>query len=111
MEIRNNWFDFHGALAPGPVVAQGVADGLVPFQPRKIELYMDYDIDYNQYRIHATAIFQGGFRLTHSVQNVERDFLLNCPEMIAEEIGNTFFLAFRHRESCQPPTNIVLGEN
>lgn len=111
MEIRNSWFDFHGAPEPGPMVAQGVVDGLAPFRPKSIELYMDYDIDYNQYQIHATAVFRGGHRLTRSAQHLDRDLMLGYPDEISPRIAEDLFLAFRYREIWLAPDNVILGEN
>jgi hypothetical protein len=96
--------DIHGHL-----VYDAIREGLYPFKPRTINLYMEYDIDFWRYVFFAEVWFpdrQLRCRADIYVPDLETDLMAG-----ARRIANEMFRGFRYRQTYPIPDHIVLGEN
>ena len=88
-----------------------IREGLWPFKPHRVSLHMEYDIDYNKYRVFAVVKFKSGYPFEH-VETVGRDALVDDIYAECYKIGQGMFEAFRYRELREVvPDNIILGED
>lgn len=94
--------------AYGRFAAQGVARGMEPWTPDHVTLYVEFDIDYNRYRLVGEAIGKN-WRFDFPM-HLSRDDMLD-PLVWAEKTYYGMLRAFRNRESDPVPGNIKLGEN
>lgn len=111
MSLRTtNQFGLHSLSPWDKSLTKAVVEGLYPFKPKTVETYVEFDIDFNRYRIHATAVFNNGFRITGAVCPVNRCDLLDYPEVVESAVAEALFASFRYGPRYLAPDNIVLGE-
>lgn len=98
------------AEAQANFLTQGVIYGMTPWRPQKIDIWIDYDIDFNRVRFVFEAIGKG-WRYSHPLR-VERDKMLDGDDWVSESYPK-LVKAFRRREGWyvpRIPDNIILGE-
>lgn len=89
-------------------VFEGILEGFWPFKPRSVRLFMDFDIDYNQYRILSEVCF-GDFLFPHT-EPVSRDDVLDDPYGVMLPLGQKFKEYYRHLEPLPNTHQHHLGE-
>lgn len=95
----------------GRYIFDGVREGLEPFKAHMIQIYMDYDIDFNRYWVVVDVKFKSGWRLRHK-EPVDRDDLLSDPDLEIFKIANLMRDAFRNREDFYDLAPLIsLGDN
>lgn len=95
--------DTHGQL-----IYKAIREGLVPFKARTINLYFEYDIDYNRYVIFAEVWFRD-LQLRGRADIDAFDMADNTDREVYKA-AEKMFEAFRYREERPVPENIILGE-
>lgn len=96
--------DIHGRY-----IWRAIREGLWPFKPRTINLYLEFDIDCNRYVLFAEVWFPD-----YSIRNRVD---MNARDLQGDLYGATFKAAvemlegFRNREDFAVPPNVVLAEN
>ena len=99
-------FDFGGdSRALGDAILLGMA----PFQVRDVVIYMDYEIDYNRYRVVGEVVLFNLERIAYTVKP-DRDDLINYPLKTKKAMCDEFTQVFRNRVGLPAPDNIILGE-
>lgn len=83
--------------------------GLWPFRPRMIEVWMEFDIDFNRYVIFVEARF-GDERIAKR-KTIDAFDLADDIDGSILKVSQQFFEAFRNRGDYPIPAKITLGEN
>lgn len=96
--------DIHGRY-----IFAAIREGLEPFKPETINLYAEFDIDYNRYSILAEVLFPD-HRLRWRAFSNAFDWAED-PFKETFRIADRMLRAFRYREALPIPDNIVLGES
>lgn len=94
----------------GHFLCVAVAEGMWPWKPTDIELYNEFDIDFNRYRLLARARSGLAWDFAGTVY-VDRDDLLDMNLEWMEETCRELTAIFRNRQDWPLPTNIILGED
>lgn len=106
------WQDFLNQRADeqkSRLVFEFVAEGMWPFRLKSIDVYMDFDIDYNEYRVLAGAVLMNGYTIGFEERINAFDFS-GDPDEEFLKVAVKMREAFRNREDHFPvPDNIVLG--
>ena len=91
-------------------IFQAVTAGMEPFHLKQIDVYLDFDIDYHEYRVLAGAVLLNGYTISYS-QIVNAWDLADYPDREMIRVAEAMFLAFRNREEWPVHDHITLGEN
>ena len=99
--------DMHGRM-----LFDAVKAGLHPFKPERLHSYLEFDIDFNRYRLYVEVFFKDNYRLAHR-EFMEADDLLNDSYAEMRRVSDLMFKAFRYREDFHAfvPKTVTLGEN
>ena len=93
----------------GRYVWEAVREGIAPFRPRSIRVFVEYDIDFYRYVLFVEAWFpdyQLRGRADIDVPDLDRD-----PDLAAFNAAKELFKQFRFREAYPCGPNVELGEN
>lgn len=93
----------------GSWVGYGVRKGMQPFRLKQIDIWMDFDIDFNEYRIGGAAVLLSGYTISYT-SRVNAFDLADFPGREMSRVADELFKAFRNRMDRPVPDNIVLGE-
>lgn len=94
----------------GDLIFRAVQDGMAPFRLKQIDVYNEFDIDFNEYVVLAGAVLLSGYTFSHSERISAWDMADN-PQSEYLRVANAMFKAFRNRADIRGiPSNIVLGE-
>lgn len=102
-----NVINFH---SHGKWIYDSIREGMAPFTLKRIEIWCDFDIDYNEYRVLGAALLLNDYTIEYVVRVNAWDLAEKRDhEMwrVAEEMRESF----RNRFDWPVPTNIYLGEN
>jgi hypothetical protein len=93
----------------GKIIIDAIREGVAPFKPRHIYLFVENDIDYNRYAIFAEVWFNDGRWAWREF--IDAWALAEDTDREAMKAAGEFFIAFRNRVAEPITDNIVLGEN
>lgn len=95
---------------PTQAIRHSVYDALWPYYPGRIDVYADFDLDYNMHRIQTVA---SNFRKMSHVFRIEMDDILEMDTVwdLVDRICESAFEHYRNLPRTEPEANIVLGEN
>jgi hypothetical protein len=109
LKVSDKFFNIE-ETGPSRVICAAVEKGMWPWKPTTVDLMLDFDIDFNKYRLLARARGnQWDFAYTVPI---DRDDLLDTLD--GEWIRGAyekFIQGFRNRHDWAVPNNIELGEN
>lgn len=91
-------------------IYNNIREGMAPFELKMIEIYCDFDIDFNQYRVLGAAILRNGYTIEF-VERVDAWDLAAKPDHEMRRVAEAMKVAFRNRFDWPLPNNIELGEN
>lgn len=92
-------------------IPDAVADGMAPFRLKRIDIYLDHDVDRNQDRVEACAVLLSGYTVSF-LAIIDYEELSANPDYELDRVANELFKKFRYeRFHYLPPDNIILGEN
>lgn len=103
MRIPHN--DMHGRA-----IFDGIRRGMEPFRAEEIYVWMDFDIDCNEYRVCAEVRLKGGSHISHVVRSNAWE-LADNPTSESVRIALEMEKGFRDREDFALAPLIYLGEN
>lgn len=95
----------------GPNLAEFTAalkDGMLPFNPQDVQIFVDYNIDFDSYRLVITAP-KWAFEYVWEVPRTE--LLDQNMLLLARWHGESAARFFRERRLIEPESNIELGAN
>lgn len=88
---------------------RSAVEGMWPFEVKEGTCYVDFDIDLNEYRIAVNIDTVAGIRYTH-VERASASAMIHDQKRETARVCELTTRAFRRREDCSVPSNIVLGE-
>lgn len=94
----------------GSWVSYGIRQGMEPFRLKQIDILMDFDIDFNEYRILGAAVLMSGYTISYS-SRVNACNLADYPGREMARVAKEMKEAFRNRMDWPLPPLVYLGEN
>ena len=109
LRIDNYTPNQHAVLTSPDEIFLAIREGLSPFHTVRVEVEVDYEVEFYRYVIWASAWF-GHKRIAHYVDVFVPDYRDN-PESEQLRVAKEMFFAFRFNITEDIPDNIELGEN